>query len=79
MLRSSVHLQHGHPLVTAGAAQATAINEPLSQYFSLEADRRMSLAAWAKPVAGVIVISTALKRGRQGQLISRAISTGQEV
>lgn len=35
------------------------------------------LAAWAKPDAGVIVISTALKRGCQRRLISRAMSMGR--
>jgi hypothetical protein len=43
----------------------------------LEADRRISPARWAKPVAGVIVVSTALKRGSQRRLVSRAMSMGR--
>jgi hypothetical protein len=39
----------------------------------LEADRRTSLT----PVAGVIIISTALKRGSQRRLTSRAMSMEQ--
>jgi hypothetical protein len=77
MLRPSARLQHGPPLVTAGAAQPTRDERAFAAVRGLEADRRISLAVCAKPVAGVIVISTALKRGRQGRLISRAISIGQ--
>jgi hypothetical protein len=43
----------------------------------LEADRRISRAVWGKPVAGVTIISTALKRGSQRRLISRAMSMEQ--
>jgi hypothetical protein len=70
-------VQHGHPLVTAGAAQPTAMNEPFASVLrGIGADRRMSLADWAKPVAGII-ISTALEWGSQRRLISWAMSMGQ--
>ncbi len=68
--------RHGRPLVTAGAARPTAIASAPA-FRGLEADRRTSLADWATPVAGVIIISTELKRGSQRRLISRAMSMEQ--
>lgn len=64
---SNEHVEHGDPLVTAGAAQPMTVDGAFTAILGPRTDRCVSFADRAEPVAGMVVVLS-LSRAHCGKL-----------